>query len=188
MLTQGLRRVLPLSARSVTVRIVDFKAKGDNYFSPILHVKVPKGSSLAELQSEVGKQKKVDADAISFSTLDGARISTQENLHHLIEMPFNMQFEDQVFTLNLNQRMPLEQDSLRSDMEPTEEQLEIYCRSIGIPKKQTDLLSGFIHKTYESLSANNLSARDLEQAVFNSLSYYRSFKTNRFGSNKSSEL
>lgn len=90
-------------------------------------------------------------------------------------------------TLNFNENYKIK-DTQDTKIEPTEEALEIYCRSIGIPKMKADLLSEFVHKTYLNLSNKTFSNQELEDTILGTLSYYKSFEANRFGTNNGKDL
>jgi hypothetical protein len=78
-----------VGVRGITVKIVDFKEKDGAYYSPVLHIKVPKDGKVADLKSALREQKN-DLPEINFRTLDGAIISPSEDLHALREIPFSM--------------------------------------------------------------------------------------------------
>lgn len=92
----------PISARAVSQRIIEFQEKGDKFHSPVLRVSVEKAAKIQDLKTAVIHSGLQRSDRVSFSTLDGSKISPSEELNHLREIPFLMKVEKKEYTINLN--------------------------------------------------------------------------------------
>lgn len=72
--------------------------------------------------------------------------------------------------------------------EPNEESFHLYCKSIGIPNKSSDILSSFLDKAYTSISRERVTTDEIKASIFNALGVFRSLSTNRWGTTKVPEL
>ena len=74
------------------------------------------------------------------------------------------------------------------EMEKNEKGFHDYCKSIGIPSKESRNLAIFLNRTYNSLPRGNLTSDQIKQYILYSLESFKSMPNNRWGTNRVSEL
>ena len=174
-----------MASRSFKSRNSDIEYEDGKFHLSFVHdnteISVSSGGTIGDLQQTLQSHKDLPSPSpssnIVLKTLDGSILANSTQISRLQFTPFLLEIwkgsERDSFYFN-NHYI---NEELSSKFEPTEESLEVYCRSIGIPKKRSNILSGFIHHTYESLVKEKLSATEVEQAIFNTLSYYSKFES-----------
>lgn len=120
--------------------------------------------------------------------MDGSFLpASKYTLSYLKNMPFVMQAGAQKFIFN-----QVDSSNVSREIE-NEAGFNAYCKSIGIPNKDSDVLSSFLHRMYESLpdqtgTGNPISNQNIKSNIFNSLSSFGKFPDNQWGTSRISSL
>ena len=77
---------------------------------------------------------------------------------------------------------------LHKEMQKDEKGFHDYCKSIGIPSKDSSSLALFLHRTYNSLPEGNLTSDQIKLYILNSLNSFKSLPDNRWNTFRVSEL
>lgn len=151
-------------------------------------------STLSNLSDEI--ELSSPGSKVTYSTIDGSMLPESVfTFNNLRNTPFIVNVNDEKFILNLSKNFTLnkEEFDVESRLAPNEETFYVYCKSIGIPNKDSEVLGSFLYKMYESLpdhadQGHLISTQSIKNSMFNALSGFRSITNNEWGTSRTSIL
>lgn len=158
-----------------------------------INLEVNNNDTLLDLENAI-KTSDDKIKEVHFHSIDGGLsdsfLPKSESLNSLENTPFFVRINnDHSYVISLGQKhSPIKQVTRADIFDPNEEAFHLYCKSIGIPNKDSETLASFLDKTYKAIPSQIVSTEDLKTSMFNALASFRSFPKNRWGTTRTAEL
>jgi len=158
-----------------------------------LQINIDSNDTLSSLEESI-REGDSSISTVEFNTVDqGPNVSFLRKSEHFRDhedTPFLMTLDNtETYVIKLGEGHSAVKHTNKDDIfEPNEESFYMYCKSIGIPNKNSEILAAFLDKTYNGIPSLKSKTEDIKSNIFNSLAAFRSLPENKWNTSKASEL
>ena len=158
-----------------------------------LQIHIDSNDTLSTFEQSI-RQQDSNISKIDFNTVDQGPnksfLRKSESIKALENAPFLVTLNNtETYVVNLGEGHSAVRHTKKDNIfEPNEEGFYMYCKSIGIPNKDSEILAAFLDKTYAGIPSKVSSTEDIKSNIFNALGAFRSIPENKWKTNKIPEL